>query len=114
MPSESDASVLDRIRMEVENNDVVLFMNGSPVFPQCSQSAQIVHMLGMLDAVYKGIDVLSDPGLKSGLKIYSDWPNVPQLFVRGVFIGGADIVREMFQTGELEMILTGIAPDMPS
>ncbi len=108
--SENDASVLDRIRMEVENNEIVLFMNGTPVFPQCSPSAQMVQMLGMLDVKYKSIDVLADPGLKSGLKLYSDWPNAPQLYIRGTFIGGADIVREMFQTGELETVLSGIAP----
>jgi len=103
----NDPGIIDRIRMEIENCDVVLFMNGTPVFPQCSPSAQICQMLGVLGVKYKSIDVLSDPGLLGGLKQFSEWPNVPQLYVRGAFLGGADIVREMFQSGELEGLFSG-------
>jgi monothiol glutaredoxin len=108
----NDSGIVDRVRVEVENNDVVLFMNGTPVFPQCSPSAQVVQMLGILGVAYKSVDVLADPGIKHGLKLYSDWPTVPQLYVRGNFIGGSDIVREMFQNGELEDLVKGQAiPD---
>lgn len=113
--SNNDSGVIDRIHAEVENNEVVLFMNGTPVFPQCSPSAQVVQMLGILGVTYKSIDVLADPGLKGGLHLYSDWPTVPQLYVRGAFVGGSDIVREMFQSGELVDILEGrINPSSPS
>ncbi len=93
--------VADRIRQEIEGNDVVLFMKGTPVFPQCGFSAAVVQVLSHLDVKFKGIDVLQDPGLRQGVKNYSQWPTIPQLYVKGEFVGGCDIVREMAQSGEL-------------
>ncbi len=97
--------VADRIRQELEGNDVVLFMKGTPVFPQCGFSAAVVQVLSHLDVKFKGIDVLQDPGLRQGVKNYSQWPTIPQLYVKGEFVGGCDIVREMAQSGELEELL---------
>ena len=97
--------VADRIRQEIEGNDVVLFMKGTPVFPQCGFSAAVVQVLSHLDVKFKGIDVLQDPGLRQGVKNYSQWPTIPQLYVKGEFVGGCDIVREMAQSGELEELL---------
>ncbi len=95
----------DRIRQEIENNDVVLFMKGSPVFPQCGFSAAVVQVLSHLEVKFKGIDVLQDPGLRQGVKEFSDWPTIPQLYVKGEFVGGCDIVREMAESGELETFM---------
>jgi monothiol glutaredoxin len=97
--------VADRIRQEIEGNDVVLFMKGTPVFPQCGFSAAVVQVLTYLGVKFKGIDVLQDPGLRQGIKNYSQWPTIPQLYVKGEFVGGCDIVREMAQSGELEAYL---------
>ena len=94
-----------RIEREISEHDVVLFMKGTPVFPQCGFSAVMVQVLSHLGVKFKGIDVLSDPALRQGIKAFSDWPTVPQLYVRGEFIGGCDIVREMFETGELAQLL---------
>ncbi len=100
-----DNLAADRIRQEIENNDVVLFMKGSPVFPQCGFSAAVVQVLSHLDVKFKGIDVLQDPGLRQGVKEFSNWPTIPQLYVKGEFVGGCDIVREMAESGELEAYL---------
>ncbi len=97
-----DNLVAERIRQEIQGNDVVLFMKGTPVFPQCGFSAAIVQVLSYLGVKFKGVDVLQDPGLRQGIKDYSQWPTIPQLYVKGEFVGGCDIVREMAQTGELE------------
>ena len=96
---------------EVKTNDVVLFMKGTPQFPQCGFSGQVVQILDYLGLDYKGIDVLADAEIRQGIKDYSNWPTIPQLYVKGEFIGGCDIVREMFQSGELQNHLTekGIA-----
>ena len=99
-----DATLAERIKSEVTNNDVVLFMKGSKAFPQCGFSAQTVQILGMCGVTYKDIDVLSDPSIRQGIKEYSDWPTVPQLYVKGEFIGGCDIAREMYQSGELQQL----------
>ena len=99
-----DQVTKDRISQEVSGNDVVLFMKGSAVFPQCGFSATAVQILSHLDIKFKGIDVLSDPGIREGIKEYSQWPTIPQLYVKGEFIGGCDIMREMFETGELQEI----------
>jgi monothiol glutaredoxin len=96
-----DNPVFDRIKQDVSDNDVVLYMKGSPVFPQCGFSAAVVQVLSHLGVQFKGIDVLTDPSLRQGIKDYSSWPTIPQLYVKGEFVGGCDIVREMFQTGEL-------------
>lgn len=96
-----DNPVFDRIRNETAETDVVLYMKGTPVFPQCGFSAAVVQVLNHLGVEFKGIDVLTDPGLRQGIKDFSSWPTIPQLYVKGEFVGGCDIVREMYQTGEL-------------
>ena len=95
-------SVHDRIQSEVSGNDVLLFMKGTPVFPQCGFSAAAVHILSDLGVKFKAIDVLKDPEIRQGIKEFSNWPTIPQLYVKGEFVGGCDIVREMFQAGELQ------------
>ncbi len=100
-----DNLAADRIRQEIESNDVVLFMKGSPVFPQCGFSAAVVQVLSHLSVKFKAIDVLQDPGLRQGVKEFSNWPTIPQLYVKGEFVGGCDIVREMAESGELETLL---------
>ena len=100
-----DATVQQRIKDDIQSNDVVLYMKGSPVFPQCGFSAAVVQILTHLNVKFKGIDVLSDPSIRQGIKEFSNWPTIPQLYVKGEFIGGCDIIREMFQTGELQETL---------
>ena len=95
-----------RIAQIVGDNDVVLFMKGTPDFPQCGFSGQVVQILNYLGIDYKGVNVLADDDLRQGIKDYTNWPTVPQLYVKGEFIGGCDIVREMFQQGELQTFLT--------
>lgn len=96
---------------EVKTNDVVLFMKGTPGFPQCGFSGQVVQILDYVGVDYKGINVLSSDEMRQGIKDYSSWPTIPQLYVKGEFVGGCDIIREMFQAGELQTLLTekGIA-----
>jgi monothiol glutaredoxin len=98
--------VIERIKQDIADNEVVLYMKGSPVFPQCGFSAAVVQILTNLGVRFKGIDVLTDPSLRQGIKEFSQWPTVPQLYVKGDFVGGCDIVREMYETGELEEFLT--------
>ena len=93
--------VHERIAAEVRDNDVVLYMKGSPVFPQCGFSAAVVQVLTHMGVKFKGVDILQDPGLRQGIKEFSAWPTIPQLYVKGEFVGGCDIIREMFETGEL-------------
>lgn len=97
--------VFERIQQDISTNDVVLYMKGTPVFPQCGFSAAVVQVLSNMGVKFKGIDVLTDPSLRQGIKDFSNWPTIPQLYVKGEFIGGCDIVREMFQTGELQEML---------
>jgi len=99
-----DVTTHDRIRQQVTDNPVVLFMKGTPVFPQCGFSATVVQILSHLGVKFKGIDVLSDSSVREGIKEFSSWPTIPQLYVKGEFIGGCDIVREMFETGELQQM----------
>lgn len=99
-----NTTVQDRIQQEVSETPVVLFMKGSPVFPQCGFSAAVVQILSQLGVKFKGIDVLSDPEVRQGIKDFSNWPTIPQLYVKGEFIGGCDIVREMYETGELKEV----------
>ena len=101
-----DNAVFERIRQEINGNDVVLYMKGTPVFPQCGFSAAVVQVLNHVGVKFKGIDVLQDPGLRQGIKDFAQWPTIPQLYVKGEFVGGADIVREMFQSGELQTFLS--------
>jgi monothiol glutaredoxin len=93
--------VFDRIQKDITENDVVLFMKGTPVFPQCGFSAAVVQVLGSLGVKFKGIDVLTDPSLRQGIKDFSSWPTIPQLYIKGEFVGGCDIIREMAASGEL-------------
>ncbi|HEY4199909.1 MAG TPA: Grx4 family monothiol glutaredoxin [Devosiaceae bacterium] len=86
----------------VKTNDVFLFMKGTPDFPQCGFSGQVVQILNYLGVDYQSANVLADPALRDGVKTYTNWPTIPQLYVKGEFVGGADIVREMFQAGELQ------------
>jgi monothiol glutaredoxin len=90
-----------QIKNEVTGNDVVLFMKGTPDFPMCGFSGQVVQILDHLGVPYKGINVLEDEGIRQGIKDFANWPTIPQLYVKGEFVGGCDIVREMFQAGEL-------------
>lgn len=98
----------DIIDNEVKNNDVVLFMKGTPGFPQCGFSGQVVQILDYLGVNYKGVNVLASDELRQGIKEYSSWPTIPQLYVKGEFVGGCDIVREMFQSKELQALFNEI------
>src|SRR5712672_3865668 len=93
------------IENEVKSNDVVLFMKGTPQFPMCGFSGQVVQILDHLGVSYKGLNVLENDELRNGIKAYSNWPTIPQLYVKGEFVGGCDIIREMFQAGELQDLL---------
>lgn len=99
-----DITVQDRIQQEISGTPVVLFMKGSPVFPQCGFSAAVVQILSQLGVKFKGVDVLSDPQVRQGIKEFSSWPTIPQLYVKGEFVGGCDIIREMYETGELQQV----------
>ncbi len=102
----SDNTVHDRIQQEVDDQPVVLFMKGSPIFPQCGFSATVVQVLTQVGVKFKGVDVLTDPQIRDGIKAFSDWPTIPQLYVKGEFVGGCDIIREMYENGELQQLLT--------
>src|ERR1700680_1091425 len=93
------------IRNEVEGNDVVVFMKGTPQFPMCGFSGQVVQILDHLGVAYKGLNVLESDDLRDGIKSYSNWPTIPQLYVKGEFVGGCDIIREMFQAGRMQELL---------
>ncbi|MEO3999061.1 Grx4 family monothiol glutaredoxin [Mesorhizobium sp. CAU 1732] len=93
------------IENEVKSNDVVLFMKGTPGFPQCGFSGQVVQILDYIGVDYKGVNILTSDELRQGIKEYSNWPTIPQLYVKGEFVGGCDIIREMFQAGELQDFL---------
>ena len=101
----SDQPVFDRIRQQVTGDDVVLYMKGTPVFPMCGFSAAVVQVLSHVGVKYQTYNILEDADLRQGLKEYSNWPTFPQLYVKGELVGGCDIVREMFQSGELETFL---------
>ncbi|HWK01287.1 MAG TPA: Grx4 family monothiol glutaredoxin [Xanthobacteraceae bacterium] len=90
------------IEQQIKSNDVVLFMKGTPQFPQCGFSGQVVQILDYLGVPYKGVNVLDSDELRQGIKAFSNWPTIPQLYVKGEFVGGCDIIREMFQAGELQ------------
>jgi len=101
----SEPQVFDRIREEIGKNDVLLFMKGTPVFPQCGFSAAVVECLSELGVKFHGVNILVYPDLRQGIKEFSQWPTIPQLYVKGEFVGGCDIIREMFETGELEQLM---------
>lgn len=94
--------VFERIKKEIDSKDVVLFMKGNAAFPQCGFSATVVQILSLMQVPFKDIDVLADPEIREGIKAFSNWPTIPQLYVKGEFIGGCDIVREMYESGELQ------------
>ena len=101
----SDATVTERIKRDISDNPVLLYMKGTPVFPQCGFSAAVVQILTTVGVKFKGIDVLADPEIREGIKEFSSWPTIPQLYVKGEFVGGCDIVREMYESGELQEFL---------
>jgi monothiol glutaredoxin len=105
-----------QIKNEVTGNDVVLFMKGTPDFPMCGFSGQVVQILDYLGVTYKGINVLENDDIRQGIKDFANWPTIPQLYVKGEFVGGCDIVREMFQAGELaaHFAENGIAVQQPA
>ena len=98
-------STQERISEIVNGNDVVLFMKGSPLFPQCGFSSKAVAILDHLGVEFTGVDVLQDMEIRQGIKAYSDWPTIPQLYVKGEFVGGSDIMMEMFEAGELQQLM---------
>ena len=100
----SDNPVFDQIQSDIDGNDVVLYMKGNPMFPQCGFSAAVVGALSTLQVKFKAIDVLQDMEIREGIKQFSNWPTIPQLYVKGEFIGGCDIVREMVEAGELQQL----------
>ena len=100
-----DENTRERIQTEVDSNEVLLFMKGTPVFPQCGFSAAVVQVLSHLQVKFNSVNVLEDMDIREGIKHYSDWPTIPQLYVKGEFVGGCDIIREMFETGELSSFL---------
>jgi monothiol glutaredoxin len=102
----SEQAVHDWIRKTVATNDVVVFMKGTKDFPQCGFSSQVAQILGHMGVTYKDVNVLEDMGIREGIKSFSQWPTIPQLYVKGEFVGGCDIVREMFQAGELQELLS--------
>jgi len=103
----SDAK--QRIEALVKANDVVLFMKGTPLFPQCGFSSRAVAILDHLQVPFETVDVLADQDIRAGIKDYSDWPTIPQLYVKGEFVGGSDIMMEMFENGELKQLVTAEA-----
>ena len=99
------SDVNSRIQAEIESQPVVLFMKGTPVFPQCGFSARVVQILSHLGVPFKGVNVLEDMEIREGIKAFSNWPTIPQLYVKGEFVGGCDIAMEMFQSGELQQLM---------
>ena len=95
-----------RIQELVDGSDVLLFMKGSPLFPQCGFSSRAVAILNHLNVEFGSVDVLQDQGVRQGIKAFSDWPTIPQLYVKGEFVGGSDIMMEMYESGELQQLLT--------
>ena len=100
-----DAQTKAQIEGEISSTDVVLFMKGTPVFPQCGFSAAVVGVLSHLGITFRGVNVLEDDAVREGIKEFTNWPTIPQLYVKGEFIGGCDIIREMYETGELIELL---------
>lgn len=97
--------IFDRIRKEINDNDVVLYMKGTAAFPQCGFSAAVVQILSQMGVPFKDVNVLDDNTIRQGIKDFTNWPTIPQLYVKGEFVGGCDIIREMFESGELQELL---------
>lgn len=104
----SEADVHEAIKNTIDTNDVVLFMKGTAKFPQCGFSAQVAQILNHLGVPYKDVNVLDDQALREGIKSYTNWPTIPQLYVKGQFIGGCDIVRDLYESGELDEVLAPV------
>ncbi len=98
--------VFERIKQEINNNDIVLFMKGSTAFPQCGFSAAVVQVLSQSGVTFKDIDVLQDNDIRQGIKDFTNWPTIPQLYVKGEFVGGCDIIRDMYENGELKELFS--------
>ena len=101
----SDDATQEAIRKAVTENDVVLFMKGTPTFPQCGFSSVVARVLDHVGVEYAAVNVLEDHAVREGIKVYSDWPTIPQLYVKGEFVGGSDIMMEMFEAGELQQMM---------
>ncbi|PPR29067.1 MAG: Glutaredoxin-4 [Alphaproteobacteria bacterium MarineAlpha9_Bin2] len=102
--SNLDENTKDRIQTEIDASEVVLFMKGTPVFPQCGFSSMVSQILSHMNVEFKGIDVLVESSLREGVKAFSNWPTIPQLYVKGEFVGGCDIIKEMHESGELKQL----------
>lgn len=100
----SDNPAFQTIQQDIDENEVVLFMKGNPMFPQCGFSAAVVQALSVMGVKFKGVDVLQDMEIRQGIKDFSNWPTIPQLYVKGEFVGGCDIIREMYESGELQKL----------
>lgn len=113
MSETAESSAIERIRADIEGNDVVLFMKGTASMPQCGFSSRVAGVLNYLGVTYKDVNVLADEGVRNGIKTFSDWPTIPQLYVKGEFVGGCDIVTEMTLSGELDELFEtkGVAFD---
>ena len=96
-----DQQVKQKIENEISNNDVCLFMKGTPELPECGFSMAVSNILKLLEVKFKGVNVLADQSIREGIKVYSEWPTIPQLYVKNEFIGGCDIIKEMYENGEL-------------
>ncbi len=101
----TDNPTIDQIKKDISENDVVVFMKGTPVFPQCGFSAAVIQVLSHLRVQFKSVNVLEDEGIRQGIKDFADWPTIPQLYVKGEFVGGCDIIREMAESGELAELM---------
>ena len=97
--------IFERIKKEIGSNDVVLYMKGTAAFPMCGFSAAVVQVLSQLGVTFKDVNVLEDADIRQGIKDFASWPTIPQLYVKGEFVGGCDIIREMYETGELQDLL---------
>ena len=102
MATDQNNPAFERIEQEINDHAVVLFMKGTPIFPQCGFSAMVVQALTHLGVQFKSVDVLNEPAVRVGIKQYSNWPTIPQLYIKGEFVGGCDIIREMHEAGELD------------
>ena len=97
--------IFTRIKSDLDAHNVVLYMKGTPVFPQCGFSATVAQIMTVLGLEYHAVDILQDSEIRQGIKDYTNWPTIPQLYVKGEFVGGCDIIREMYETGELQQLL---------
>ncbi|MFA5592602.1 MAG: Grx4 family monothiol glutaredoxin [Micavibrio sp.] len=100
-----DNIVFERIKQEISSNDIVLYMKGTAVFPQCGFSAAVAQLLSQLGVTFKDVNVLEDSAVREAIKEFTNWPTIPQLYVKGEFVGGCDIIREMYMSGELQKLL---------